>query len=55
MPRPLGPRELALRAMREARALVMDSALYGNKITKKGKRVDPAKVKIRKIDARAKK
>jgi len=41
--------------MREARALVMDSALYGNKITKKGKRVDPAKVKIRKIDARQKK
>jgi len=32
-----------------------DRILYGNKITKKGKRVDPAKVKIKSIDARQKK
>ena len=41
-----GARELALRAMREAKARVTDSALYGNQITKHGKRVDPAKVVI---------
>jgi len=42
-----GTRELALRAMREARALLMDSARYGNQIKKNGRRVDPATVKIR--------
>jgi len=48
MPRPLGPRELALRAMREERALT-------DSVRKKAKRVEQAKVKIRSIDARKKK
>jgi uncharacterized protein (DUF1810 family) len=42
-----GARELAIRALREAKALLMDKVLYGKQIRKDGRRVDPTTVKIK--------